>query len=29
MFALVLRGLGGDELIEGALKGLPYGQMGL
>ncbi|MDB9811335.1 TRAP transporter large permease subunit [Candidatus Pelagibacter sp.] len=29
MFALVLRGLGGDELIEGALKGLPYGPNGV
>ena len=25
MFALILRGLGGDELIEGALKALPFG----
>ena len=29
MFALVLRGLGGDELIEGALKGLPFGPNGV
>ena len=29
MFALVLRGLGGDELIEGALQGLPYGPNGV
>jgi TRAP-type mannitol/chloroaromatic compound transport system permease large subunit len=24
MFALILRGLGGDELIEGALKGITF-----
>ena len=29
MFALVLRGLGGDELIEGALNGLPFGPNGV
>jgi len=29
MFALVLRGLGGDELIEGALKALPFGTNGV
>ena len=29
MFALVLRGLGGDELIEGVLKGLPFGPNGV
>ena len=29
MFALILRGLGGDELIEGALKALPFGTNGV
>jgi tripartite ATP-independent transporter DctM subunit len=29
MFALVLRGLGGDELIEGALNALPFGTNGV
>ena len=29
MFALILRGLGGDELIEGALKALPFGTSGV
>ena len=29
VFALVLRELGGDELIEGALTGLPFDDMGL
>jgi len=28
-FSLVLRGLGGDELIEGALLGLPFGATGI
>lgn len=28
-FSLVLRGLGGDELIEGALLGLPFGPTGI
>lgn len=28
-FSLVLRGLGGDELIEGALHGLPFGPTGI
>ena len=28
-FSLVLRGLGGDELIEGALLGLPFGPTGV
>jgi tripartite ATP-independent transporter DctM subunit len=28
-FSLVLRGLGGDELIAGALKGLPFGPNGV
>jgi tripartite ATP-independent transporter DctM subunit len=28
-FALVLRGLGGDELIERALRGLPFGPAGI
>ena len=28
-YSLVLRGLGGDELIEGALLGLPYGPTGI
>ncbi len=28
-FSLVLRGLGGDELIEGALKSLPFGPTGI
>lgn len=28
-FSLVLRGLGGDELIEGALTGLPFGPTGI
>ena len=28
-FSLVLRGLGGDELIEGALKSLPFGPTGV
>ncbi len=28
-FALVLRGLGGDELIEGMLTGLPFGDFGV
>jgi tripartite ATP-independent transporter DctM subunit len=28
-YSLVLRGLGGDELIEGALKGLPFGPHGI
>jgi tripartite ATP-independent transporter DctM subunit len=28
-FSLVLRGLGGDELIEGALLGLPFGSNGV
>lgn len=28
-YSLVLRGLGGDELIEGLLKGLPYGPTGI
>lgn len=27
-YSLVLRGLGGDELIAGALRGLPFGPMG-
>ena len=29
MFALILRGLGGDELIEGTLKALPFGTNGV
>jgi len=28
-FSLVLRGLGGDQLIEGLLKGLPFGPSGI
>lgn len=28
-YSLVLRGLGGDELIEGILKGLPFGPAGI
>ncbi len=28
-FSLILRGLGGDELIEGALTGLPFGPTGI
>ncbi len=28
-FSLVLRGLGGDEFIEGVLKGLPFGPTGI
>jgi tripartite ATP-independent transporter DctM subunit len=28
-YSLVLRGLGGDELIEGLLKGLPFGPTGI
>jgi len=28
-YSLVLRGLGGDELIEGMLKGLPFGPTGI
>jgi tripartite ATP-independent transporter DctM subunit len=28
-FSVVLRGLGGDELIEGLLKGLPFGATGI
>ncbi len=28
-FSLILRGLGGDELIEGALTGLPFGPSGI
>lgn len=28
-YSLVLRGLGGDELIEGLLKGLPFGATGI
>ena len=28
-FALILRGLGGDELIEGALSSLPFGPKGV
>ena len=28
-FSVVLRGLGGDELIEGMLKGLPFGPTGI
>jgi tripartite ATP-independent transporter DctM subunit len=28
-YSLVLRGLGGDELIEGALLGLPFGPVGI
>ncbi|CCQ74542.1 TRAP transporter large permease subunit [Magnetospira sp. QH-2] len=28
-FSLVLRGMGGDELIEGTLKGLPFGPTGV